>query len=186
MILLELLLSFMQIGALSIGGGYAAMPLIRSQVVAARGWMTMAEFADLVTIAEMTPGPIALNAATFVGMRVAGLPGALCATLGGVLPSILIVSAMALVYRRYGNLEAVQRVLSGLRPAVVALIASAGLSILMLVVFEGGRPSLGGINALGVALFAAALVLLRRLRLSPILTMLLCGAASLAVGVLAG
>ena len=86
MTLVSLLLSFVQIGALSIGGGYAAMPLIRSQAVTLHGWITMGEFADLVNIAEMTPGPIALNAATFVGMRVAGVPGAVCATLGCVLP----------------------------------------------------------------------------------------------------
>ena len=186
MTLLELLLSFVQIGALSIGGGYAAMPLIRSQAVGLHGWMTMGEFADLVTIAEMTPGPIALNAATFVGMRVAGLPGALCATLGCVLPSLLIVSLMAMLYWRYGGLAAVQRILAGLRPAVVALIASAGLSILMQAVFGGEAPSVQRFSARGALLFALALALLRRAHLSPIAVMLLCGALSLAAGLAAG
>ena len=186
MTLLSLLLSFVQLGALSIGGGYAAMPLIRSQAVTLHGWITMGEFADLVTIAEMTPGPIALNAATFVGMRVAGVPGAVCATLGCVLPSLVIVSLMALLYRRYGNLAAVQQILSGLRPAVVALIASAGLSILMQAMFGGARPSAEGFRAQGAALFVLALALLRRWHLSPILTMLLCGAVSLLLGVAMG
>ena len=89
MILLELLLAFLQIGAFSVGGGYAAMPLIEAQTVTLHSWLTAVEFADLVTIAEMTPGPIALNAATFVGMRLAGVPGAIVATLGCVLPSAL-------------------------------------------------------------------------------------------------
>ena len=77
------------------------MPLIREQTVVLHPWLTAAEFADLVTIAEMTPGPIALNAATFVGMRVAGLPGALAATFGCVLPSVLIVTLLSWLYQRF-------------------------------------------------------------------------------------
>ncbi|MBP3721220.1 MAG: chromate transporter, partial [Clostridia bacterium] len=91
MIYLQLFLAFLQIGALSFGGGYAAMPLIQAQTVTEHAWITFTDFADLVTIAEMTPGPIAVNAATFVGNRVAGIPGALAATAGVVLPSCLFV-----------------------------------------------------------------------------------------------
>ena len=82
MIYLQLLWSFLQVGLFSIGGGYAAMPLIQNQVVTSHAWLTMREFTDLITIAEMTPGPIAVNSATFVGIRIAGVPGALVATLG--------------------------------------------------------------------------------------------------------
>ena len=82
MIYLELFWSFFQVGLFSIGGGYAAMPLIQNQVVDIHPWLTMTGFADIITIAEMTPGPIAVNAATFVGIQVAGLPGALIATIG--------------------------------------------------------------------------------------------------------
>ncbi len=85
-LLLQLFLSFFQIGLFSIGGGYAAMPLIQAQTVEIHKWLTPLEFADLVTIAEMTPGPIAINSATFVGMRVAGISGVLVATFGNVLP----------------------------------------------------------------------------------------------------
>ena len=81
MIYLQLFLSFLQVGMFSIGGGYAAMPLIQRQVVEKYAWLTMSEFTDLITIAEMTPGPIAVNSATFVGIRIAGLPGAVIATL---------------------------------------------------------------------------------------------------------
>ena len=98
MIYLNLFLSFLQVGLFSIGGGYAAIPLIQSQVVTANGWLSLSEFTDLVTIAEMTPGPIAINSATFVGIRIAGIPGALIATLGCILPSCIIVSVLAYIY----------------------------------------------------------------------------------------
>ena len=186
MIYLQLFLAFLRIGAFSFGGGYAAMPLIRSQVVQAHGWMTMSEFADLLTIAEMTPGPIQLNAATFAGMRVAGFPGALCASLGVVTPSLLLVSLLAWLYRRYRSLSVIQGVLGFLRPAVVALIASAGLSVLLLVLFDGQRIAPEHLDALCAGLFLLALFLLRRCRMSPIAVMLLCGALSLAAGALFG
>jgi len=87
MIYLELFWSFFQVGLFSIGGGYAAMPLIQNQVVDIHPWLTMTGFADIMAISEMTPGPIAVNAATFVGIQVAGLPGALIATIGCIFPS---------------------------------------------------------------------------------------------------
>lgn len=182
MILLELFLAFAQIAMFSIGGGYAAMPLIRSQVVTAHGWMTMSEFADLITIAEMTPGPIQLNAATFAGMRVAGLAGAVCATMGVIAPSLVLVSLLAWAYMRYHDLAVIKNVLGMLRPAVVALIASAGLSLLLMVVFGGQSAALEHVNPGGTALFVLALFLLRRVKLSPPFTMLLCGALNLILG----
>ena len=97
-IYIELFLSFLQVGMFSIGGGYAAMPLIQSQAVDTYGWLTLREFTDLITIAEMTPGPIAVNSATFVGIRMAGLSGALSATLGCILPSLVIGSIMSWAY----------------------------------------------------------------------------------------
>ena len=101
MIYLELFWSFFQVGLFSIGGGYAAMPLIQNQVVDIHPWLTMTGFADIMTIAEMTPGPIAVNAATFVGIQVAGLPGALIATIGCIFPSCVIVMALAYMYYRF-------------------------------------------------------------------------------------
>ncbi len=91
MIYLQLFLSFLQVGMFSVGGGYAAMPLIQSQVVEQHGWLTMQEFTDLITIAEMTPGPIAVNSATFVGLRIAQVPGAIIATLGCITPALFFV-----------------------------------------------------------------------------------------------
>ena len=98
MIHLELFWSFFQIGLFSIGGGYAAMPLIQHQVVELHPWLTLEQFSDIITISQMTPGPIAINSATFVGLQLGGLPGALVATAGCVLPSCIIVLTLAYVY----------------------------------------------------------------------------------------
>ena len=180
MIYLQLLWSFVQIGLFSIGGGYAAMPLIQNQVVDIHGWLTMTQFADIMTIAEMTPGPIAINAATFVGIRVAGIPGALVSTLGCILPACFIVTLLAFIYYRFKGLTLVQGVLSGLRPAVVAMIASAGLSLLILSLYgQRALPAanLSGINFISVGIFAVALFVLRRWKISPVWVMLGAGAA---------
>ena len=183
---IKLFLSFLYIGFFTIGGGYAALPLIEEQTVTLNGWLSLSEFADLVTISEITPGPIAINSATFVGMKVAGIPGALCTTLGFVLAPFIIVTIFYIVYKRYRNMSLVQGILSGLRPAVVALIASAGLRILILALFgtdgfTGGFPEL-----LPVVLFAGALFVLFKLKLSPILVIFGCGIAGFAVAVLSG
>ena len=178
---LQLFISFLQIGALSFGGGYAAMPLIQQQVVTLHGWLSLSEFTDLITISQMTPGPIAINSATFVGTRVGGFWGALCATTGCVLPSCLLVSLLAWAYLKYGHLSIIQDVLSSLRPAVIAMIASAGFSILISILWPQGLSSLAAlaqnVNLRGFLIFLGALVLLIRLRMNPILVMVLSRAA---------
>lgn len=173
MIFLELLWSFFQIGLFSIGGGYAAMPLIQHQVVDVHPWLTMTQFADIMTIAEMTPGPIAINSATFVGIQVAGVPGAIVATLGCVLPSCVIVITLAYIYYRFRGLTMVQGVLAGLRPAVVAMIASAGINLIILS-FWGQRilpEDLSGINYISVSIFASGFLILRKWKVNPIYVM---------------
>lgn len=169
--LLDLALAFLQVGAFSVGGGYAAMPLIESITVASNGWLTAAEFANLVTIAEMTPGPIAINAATFVGMRMAGLPGALAATFGCVLPSLVIVTLLSWLYARFRSGAAMQTVLGTLRPVVVALIASAALSLIHVACVTAG----GSFSWAGAVLMLAAFAALRWKKCSPILVMSACG-----------
>lgn len=173
MIYAELLWSFFQIGLFSIGGGYAAMPLIQHQVVDLHPWLTMTQFADVMTIAEMTPGPVAINSATFVGIQVAGIPGAIVATVGCVLPSCVIVTTLAYIYYRFRGLTMVQGILAGLRPAVVSMIASAGIS-LMILSFYGQRQlpaDLSGINYISLAIFAAGFLILRRWKVNPIYVM---------------
>lgn len=179
MIELELLWSFFQIGLFSIGGGYAAMPLIQHQVVDLHSWLTMTQFADIMTIAEMTPGPIAINSATFVGIQVAGIHGAVIATIGCVMPSCVIVMTLAYVYYRFRGLAMVQGILAGLRPAVVAMIASAGISLIILS-FYGQRTlpaELGGINYISVLIFAVGLLVLRKWKANPICVMAGSGVA---------
>ena len=105
MIYWQLFWSFFQIGLFSIGGGYAAMPLIQHQVVDVHPWLTMAQFSDIITISQMTPGPISINSATFVGLQVGGIPGAVIATIGNVLPSCIIVLSLAFAYYRYRKLH---------------------------------------------------------------------------------
>ena len=184
MIYLQLFLSFVQIGLFSIGGGYAAMPLIQAQAVEKYAWLSMNEFTDLITIAEMTPGPIAVNSATFVGIRVAGFGGALIATFGCILPSLFIVSLLFFIYYRFKSLPLLQSILKSLRPAVVALIASAGISILLQVIFSGQAMVLSNVNWVGIILFCFALLALRKFKLNPILTMMLCGGANLIIGII--
>ncbi len=136
MLLLKLFFSFIQVGLFSVGGGYAAIPLIQEQIVNIHHLMTMEEFSDLITVAEMTPGPISINSSTFVGMRIAGIGGVLLCSLGCIIPSFVICFILAYFYYKYRTVGGVQTVLSALRPAVVALITSAGTSILMLALFQ--------------------------------------------------
>lgn len=178
MIYLELFISFLKIGLFSFGGGYAAMPLIQDQVVTARQWLSMSEFTDLVTISQMTPGPIAINSATFVGIKIAGIPGALTATLGCILPSCVIVLLIAKLYLKYRNMDLLQGVLGSLRPAVVSMIASAGVSILI-TAFWGSmeRISLSGTDWGLVFIFVVCVLLLRKCRMNPVLVIVLAGVA---------
>ncbi len=182
--LTDLFFSFLQIGLFSIGGGYVAIPLIQQQVVDRHGWLSMAVFNDLVTIAEMTPGPIGINAATFVGVRTAGVPGAVIASLGFVLPSMVIVSLLGWLYYRYRKAQLMQSILGGLRPVVVALIASAALGIALQAVFGSLRPTLASADWLALVLMIGAFLALRLLKWHPILTMLLCGVVYTAVSLL--
>jgi chromate transporter len=174
---LQLFWSFFQVGLFTFGGGLAALPLVQNQVVDLHQWLTMAEFADVVTISEMTPGPISINAATFIGTKLAGIGGALVATFGFVLPSFIFVSILAWIIVKFKDMKALKRVLSGLRPASVALIASAGLTILILTVWgtEGFSLNIAGINFVAVILFAAALFVLRWKKPNPIIVMLCAG-----------
>ena len=181
MIYLELLWSFFQIGLFSIGGGYAAMPLIQNQVVDLHPWLNMTQFADIMTIAEMTPGPIAINAATFVGIQVAGIPGAVIATVGCVLPSCVIVMTLAYIYHRFRGLSTVQGILAGLRPAVIAMITSAGLS-LMILAFYGQRELLNdlrNLDVISVGIFIVGFFILRKWKVSPIYIMVGAGIAGI-------
>lgn len=175
MIYWQLFLSFLQIGALSFGGGYAAMPLIQNQVVDIHQWLSLSEFTDLVTISQMTPGPIAVNSATFVGIKVGGVLGAVIATIGCILPSCIIVTIIAYFYMKYRHLQVLQDILSVLRPAVISLIAVAGLSILMSAFFGENIISLTSLKIHMVVIFVVCMYLLVKKKTNPILVMILAG-----------
>ena len=178
MIYLQLFWSMFQIGLFSIGGGYASLPLIQRQVVELHGWLTMTEFTDVVTISEMTPGPVAINSSSFVGMRIAGLPGAIVSTFGCVLPSCIIVMLLAMLYKKYGSIAVMKNALKALRPAVVAMIASAALSMLLVCFF--GAQRFGKVDIIAVLLFALAFILPKLYKkISPIAVILGSGVLGL-------
>lgn len=177
MIYWQLFITFVKIGLLSFGGGLAVLPLIEDELVHTYGWLTMNEFVDIITLSEMTPGPIAINSATFAGNRVAGILGGLVATAGVVFPSFVIVLILAYVYFKYRNLDILQGVIEGLRPAVVALIASAGVTIFMTALFNSSnfQVSLSDLNWINLVLFILSLIGIRKLKLSPIQTIVITG-----------
>ena len=170
MIYLEMFWIFFKIGLFSFGGGYAAVPLIQSQIVEKQHWLTLSQFADLITIAEMTPGPIIVNSATFAGQQIAGIGGAVICTLGSIFPSFVIVLFLSWLYLKYRSLKAMHGILAGLHPAVVALIASAGLSLLALALFNASlfQIRVEDFRAVEAVLFIGSLVLLRKTKIGPI------------------
>lgn len=180
MIYIQLFISFFQIGLFSFGGGYAALPLIQEQVVTSHEWLSIGEFTDLITISQMTPGPIAINSATFVGIKIAGVGGALCATFGCIFPSCILVSILAYIYTKYQDMKLLKGALASLRPAVVALIASAGVSILAMAFFKNNM-AVSNLQYDQIFIFLGAFLLLRWKKWNPVLVMLLAGVAKLVV-----
>ena len=163
MILIKIFLEFFKIGLFTFGGGYAMIPLIEKEIVNKYHWLTMEQFTDLIAISEMTPGPIAVNSATFVGYRVAKFWGAVISTLGVVLPSFLIIWAIATVFFQFQNNPTVQAAFKGLRPAVLGLIIVAALSVGKVSILSGYKSLiivLGTIIALSIFKIHPILVLL--------------------------
>lgn len=184
--LVKLFISFLKIGLFSFGGGYAALPLIQEEVVELNNWLSLNEFNDLITISQMTPGPIAINSATFVGTRIAGFPGALAATIGCVLPSAIIVGTISYFYKKYSNLEVMTNVLWFLRPAIVSMIAMAGLGILSTALFAGEAISFASLDWLMLVVFIGSLVIMFKSKIDPIKIMLLSGLIYLGVSIITG
>ena len=137
MIYLELFWTFFKIGAFTFGGGYAMLPLIQAEVQA-HGWLDSAELVNFVAVSESTPGPFVINISTYVGSELAGIPGAMCATLGVVLPSFIIILIVAHCYEKFKRNKVVIGCMSGLKPAVVGLIGAAVISIGKTVFFSNG------------------------------------------------
>ena len=175
---LSLFWSFFQIGLFSFGGGYASLPLIQHQVVDLHSWLTMTQFSDIITISQMTPGPVAINSATFVGIQIAGIPGAIIATLGCITPSCILITMLAFVYYHYRSLSTLQGVLSRLRPAVVAMFAGAGVSLFQSAIWAT-EISLTDTDWIAAVIFVLALVILRWKKVNPITVMVSSGVLGL-------
>ena len=141
MIYLKLFLTFLEIGAVSFGGGYAMIALIRERMLA-NGWLSEDALLNMIAIAESTPGPIAVNMATFTGASVGGVLGALVATLGIVLPSFLIILLIAAVIKEFLKYKGVKAFVGGIRPCTVGLIIATALTMLLSVLF--GFRKVGG------------------------------------------
>ena len=179
MIYWELFRIFFMIGAFTFGGGYAMIAMVQQQA-AARGWMSAEALVDFIAIAESTPGPIAVNLATFVGAQQGGVMGAVCATVGVVLPSFVVILLVARCYAAFCKSKWVKGIMSGLKPAVVGLIGSAVLTVAVTVISPGASA-----NWLWAALVAVMLgVTLKFPKLHPIAIICLCGAVGILVGFL--
>lgn len=136
-IYLELFLTFLSIGAFTFGGGYAMLPLIQKAVLD-NNWLTEEAIVNFIAVSESTPGPFAINISTYVGMETGGFLGAVCATLGVVVPSFVIILIVARVYKQFQESKVVKGCMSGLRPTVIGLIGAAVLTIGKTVFFPTG------------------------------------------------
>lgn len=179
MIYLDLFWTFFKIGLFTFGGGYAMLPLIQSEVIA-HGWMDMAAIVDFVAVSESTPGPFAVNISSYIGRITAGIAGAACATLGAVLPSFLVILAVAKFYERFRKSRLVEGAMSGLRPAAIGLIAASLLSIGK-TVFKP-IPDMGWLPTAVSAVLFLTMAFMAFKKKNPILII----AISAAVGIVAG
>lgn len=182
MIYLRLFQTFFLIGLFSFGGGYASMELIRSRVVTMQHWLTDGEFTDIISIAEMTPGPLGINIASFVGTKIAGIAGTLTATVAYVLPALVLMLLLACVYDSCRDLSGMQGVLKGLRPAVVAMILAAAVKLVGTAWWGGlSNISLQGTNWVAGFLTLGMLALLQKKKIGPVSAILGSGVIGAAV-----
>ena len=185
MIYLELFWTFFMIGAFTFGGGYAMLPLIQEQVTA-KGWIDAESIVNFVAVSESTPGPFAINMATYVGSEMGGVFGSVCATLGVVLPSFAIILIVAKCYDKFRSSRIVKGCMTGLKPAVVGLIGGAVLSVAMTVFFPAGLTLAVFTTPafyISAAIFGIMLVLAFR-KVHPILLICLSAVIGIAVGYL--
>ncbi len=185
MIFLTLFLTFFKIGLFTFGGGYAMLPLIQEEVIA-HEWMSMEQLVNFVAVSESTPGPFAINIATYVGTETGGLLGAFCATLGVVMPSFTVILIVAQFYEKFKESKTVKRCMYGLKAAVIGLIASAAVSMGKTVFIPEG---FGNIELVPLAISAViflAMTVLAFKKTHPIIIVLISAVAGLLAGYLGG
>ncbi|HHU78416.1 MAG: chromate transporter [Caldicoprobacterales bacterium] len=172
-IMIELFLVFAKIGLFTIGGGYAMIPLI-TQEITQRNWLTLEGVIDIIAISEMTPGPFAINSATFIGIQQGGLTAAAAATLGVITPSFIIVVLVAKYFTKFKDHPIVQGVLKGLRPAVIGLIASSTFLILKNALYPDAMEDLlRDISWKSIAIFAISLIGIMKAKIHPALMIII-------------
>jgi chromate transporter len=176
MILLDLFLTFFKIGAFTFGGGYAMLPLIQEEVVA-HAWLTETDIINFIAVSESSPGPFAINIATYIGSEMAGIIGAICATLGVVLPSLIIIILVAKFFEKFKTNKIVKGCMTGLKPAVVGLIGASVLSIGKTVFVENG------FNFVSLVLFLSISVLAFK-KIHPIIIILISALIGIGAGYL--
>ena len=180
--ILDIFLSFLKIGIFAFGGAYAVIPLVEEQMVTNTGWMTFAEFSDLVAIDELTPGPIIINSATFIGMKLAGVPGAIAATLGCILPGCIVSLLLIYLYRKYREIPIISEIIKVLKCMSVALIFSVLIKMFIKTVIPGG--SLDSLNSVSLVLIAVCFFIFRKYKTNPLYLMLACGTITLVLNLI--
>ena len=179
MIYLQLFYTFFKIGLFGFGGGYAMLSMIQGEVVTRYDWVSTQEFTDIVAISQSTPGPIGINAATYVGFTATGsIWGSVIATFAVVLPSFILMLTISKFFLKYQKHPAVEAVFSGLRPAVVGLLASAAL-VLMNVENFGSPTEDTYTFVISIIIFLIAFIGTRKYKANPILMIIACGIAGL-------
>lgn len=190
MIYLELFFSFFKIGLFSFGGGYAMIPLIQKEIEM-NGWLKASEFVDIIAIAEMTPGPIAINSATFVGYKAAGLFGSIFATIGVALPSLILILIVSSFFFKIQKKPINIMIFYGVRPVITGLIAAAAVFVAETAIFKKDL-SIEVFNYVfdkpasffdfgGIAILVASLIALIKFKLHPILTITGAGVAGVII-----
>ena len=154
-LLIKLFISFFKIGAFSFGGGYAMLPLLEKELIVKHQWISTIDFIDILAISEMTPGPIAINSATFLGYRVAGILGAIISTFAVALPSFIIITLMYKFINRFKNSKYVSWAFKGIRPVVLGLIGAAAITV--------GKTSFIDIKSILIATFIFFLVSIKKI-----------------------
>lgn len=187
MILLKLFFTFFKIGLFTFGGGYAMIPLI-SDAVISNGWLSEEQFLNIIAVAESTPGPVAINVATFVGSTRGGIVGSVCATLGVVLPSFIVILIIASLLKNFLKYRGVQGFMKGVRPCVAGLIVAAGIKIGLSTLFSvttfGGGFSVNYIGLIIFAVVAATAYFYKRIsdkKISPILLIVISAALGIVI-----
>lgn len=163
--LVKLFISFFKVGLFSFGGGFAMIPFIQEEVINKNGWVSSVEFLDMIAISQVTPGPIAINAATFIGSKVGGLAGGIIATTAVVLPSFIIVMILIMITKKFGQSHLMEVIYKGVKPAVMALILSAIVSV--------GRETVTDLKTVLIAI--GVFIVLNLTKLNIIVVMMMAG-----------